>query len=108
MAADLELKQKSQRSIRVTETNGYDLTDALFKFGIKDNPKDTSYSVEKVDGDFDKTDIALGIVYFTLTEANLDLAIGTYWGELKVILSGGDIIKTSTYEIKINRAIITD
>ena len=108
MAADLELKQKEQRSLRIVETNTYDLTGAEFKFGIKDYQKDTSYSVEKVDTDFDKSDIALGIVYVTLTETNLDLTVGTYWGELKISLLSGDIIKTSTYEIKINRAIITD
>ena len=108
MAADLELKQKEQRTLRITETSGYDLTGALFKFGIKDNKRDTSYSVEKVDADFDRTDIILGIIYVTLTETNLDLTVGTYWGELKISLLSGDIIKTSTYEIKINRAIITD
>ena len=108
MAADLTLKQKEQRTIRFTETSGYDLTAATFKFAVKDNKADTTYSVEKTDDDFDKSEISSNIVYVTLTTTNLDLDVGTYWGELKITLSDGDVVKTSTYEIKIERAIITD
>lgn len=107
MSADLTLKQKVQRTLQFSEINKTDLTGATFTFGMKANKRDTTYSIEKSDANFDKTDIATGIVYVGLTEDNLDLYPGTYWGELKITLTG-DIDKTETFEIEIERAIITD
>jgi len=109
--ADIEFKQKEAKTIRFTLTEdgvAVDATGATFKFCIKKTRSDASYTIEKEDADFDKTDIATGIVTCPLSATDTDIDAGNYFGELKTMVSGSDVDKSQTFVVKVNTAIVTD
>lgn len=82
-----------------------DMTGATFSFVIKDNKNDVAYTVSKSDGDFDKTDIATGILRVTLTKTDLKITSKIYVGEIRAYFSDSAIDLSSDIEIKIKAPV---
>ena len=59
----------------------------------------------KVDGDFDKTDAALGIVKAVFTSNDLSIS-GNFEGQLKIVFTDGTIDKSLVFDILIEPAIV--
>jgi hypothetical protein len=104
----LILKQKEAKVVTFTVTVGgvaLDLTGCTFYFGVKRKSSDTTFSIDKDDADFVKTQAALGIVSVFLTATDLDLDPGTYIGELKTTFTDLGVDKSDDVSIVIKRAV---
>ena len=104
---EIEMKQGEQRRIKFVVKEGetaYDLTGATFQLKIATDDAVTVV-ITKDDGDFDKTDVADGIAYVTITSTDSDQDAALYIGELKITLSGGSIDKSEDIQYRLKRAI---
>ena len=63
--------------------------------------------VTKADGDFDKSEVANGVVRVTLLEADLDQTAGEYKLEIKTSFSGGEIDKSKIFSVNLIQSIIS-
>jgi hypothetical protein len=111
MADTLTMKQGEAKTITFTvkDADGVavNLSAATLTLGFKAAKSDVAYLIEKDDGDFTKTQAASGIVSVNLTEADTDLAPGTYIGELMCSWTGGAVInKSMDIKLKIKEAVI--
>lgn len=80
------------------------LTGSTLAFEVED--PDTQITViAKVDGDFDKTQEAGGIVSVSITSVDSDITPKDYNSELKISFAGGDIDKSITFPFSIEYAI---
>jgi hypothetical protein len=82
-----------------------DLSTATLSFAAKLKLSDTEFSIEKSNADFDVAEADAGIVSVLLDADDLDLAPGTYRGELRIEFSDGAIDKSDTMEITVVEAI---
>jgi hypothetical protein len=107
--ADVTFKQREGDTLKfvLTRNNAVVvLTGKTFSFVVKSDLDATTYLIEKQDADFDKTDAALGIVYVPITTSDTDLDPGTYYAELKSIITAStDEDLSITWTFKIERAV---
>jgi hypothetical protein len=103
----ISLKRGEQKTLTFTVRDSsrtlIDMTGATFDFEIESSPG--TPLVTKSDVDFDKTDVATGIVKVTLSSTDTDQSERTYDAELKITFAGGDIDKSETIAVTIERAI---
>jgi hypothetical protein len=106
-SVDITLKVKEQKVIAFTfkDASGtiIPLTGCTFALTME-NSEGTDV-ITKVDIDFDKTQVAVGIVKVTFTVANLTLPAGEYVLELKTIFTTGEVDKSKTFNVNIIEAI---
>jgi len=102
--AEIEMAQGEGKWVRFTVTrNGsaVDLTDKDCTLRFASNYGESSYTLEKVDADFDKTEGATGIVRVNITSGETTaLDPDTYQGNLRIIVSG-----EAGEDVDVNRAI---
>ena len=80
-----------------------------FKWAVKKQREDSTYLIEKVDDDFDKTDIALGYAKVNvLAEDTAEIAEGTYMSELKTSLAADDVDKSDVINFTLEKSVIHD
>lgn len=85
------------------------LSSAEFAFAVKAKLTDTAYAFYYEDTDFDKTQIASGIVKVKLLPAdNVGLAPRQYVGELQIDFGSNEIDKSRTIIINIEAAVIKE
>jgi len=106
---DILLKTKEQKTIKFTfknQTTGViiDLTGAAFAL-VMENLEGVEV-VTKADTDFDKSEVANGIVRVTLLEADLNQAAGAYKLEIKTSFLGGEIDKSKIFNVNLIQSII--
>lgn len=109
VVCDFQLKQKEQKILQFTFRNPttkaiIPLIGCIFKL-VVENKKGEEVIV-KDDADFDKVNVANGIIRVTLTESNLDLDAGEYVMAIKTIFSNGEIDKSRDYKINLIASII--
>jgi len=106
-SVDITLKVKEQKVIAFTfrDSSGtiIPLTGATFALKMKDTSGGDQ--ITKVDIDFDKTQVAVGIVKCTFTVDNLNLPAGEYVLELKTIFTTGEVDKSKTFNVNIISAL---
>jgi len=104
---DITLKIKEQKVIAFTfkDASGtiIPLTGCTFALTME-NSEGTDV-ITKVDVDFDKTQIAAGVVKCTFTVANLTLPAGVYLLELKTIFTTGEVDKSTSFQVNVISAI---
>jgi hypothetical protein len=104
---DITLKIKEQKVISFTFKDAagtiIPLTGCTFALKMKDS--EGSDVITKVDADFDKSQVAAGIVKVTFTVANLTLLAGEYVLELKTIFTTGEVDKSKTFIVNIISAL---
>jgi len=101
----VEVMQKEQKELFFVITKDgitWDLTGAVFTLKIYDDID--TLKITKNDGDFTKTYISIGKVSVQLTDANLDLNVDPYYGELKIVL-GSLIDKTVKFILRVERVL---
>lgn len=106
--ATVEVKQHEAKTLKFTFTEdsaAKDMTGATFTFMVKFVKGDSSYTVEKADASFDKTSIASGIVYVTLTISDLDLAPGTYVAEIRAYFSDSSVDLSADITFVVKEAV---
>ncbi len=110
--ADITIKQEEGKWLQFTVTRNdaiIDLSSATLKLGVKAAYTDTTYLIEKLDGDFDKSQASVGIVRVNLSVTDTDLEVGNYLMELKIIITADiDVDKSVTYNLRIDSAVIHD
>lgn len=112
--ADITIKKGEGKWLQFTITRNdlvIDLSAATFKLGIKADIDDTTYLIEKPDGDFDKSQASTGIVRINLSATNTDSLTGdkNYLMELRIIITADiDVDKSVTYTLRIEKAVIHD
>jgi hypothetical protein len=109
MVVDITLKQKEQKILKFTYLNAttgaiIPLTGATFTLVIF---LDDNAVVTKNDIDFDKTDVANGIVRVTLTQTDLDREIKQYSMQVKTVFSNGEIDKSKIFTINITQSLFS-
>ena len=100
----LTLKKGEAKTLKFIYTKSsaaVDMTDAIFAFIAKADKDDATYAISKVDGDFDKTDIATGIVRVTLSKTDLDIDPANYVAEVRAYFSDLAIDLSSDIEMEI-------
>lgn len=111
MSADITLKQGEAKTLTftITDANGdaVDVSLATMTFTMKDQKSDASALVTIVDGSFDKTDGANGIVTCPISATQTNQTPGKYTGELKTQISASNIDKSSDILIRIIKATDT-
>lgn len=86
----IAIKKGEGKTIKFTYKEGgvvKDMTGATFSFVVKTSKAAESYTIEKTDGDFDKTDIATGIVKVILASTDTAISAGSYTAEIKATFS---------------------
>jgi len=110
MSIDITLKVKEQKTISFTfkDSSGaiIPLTDATFHL-IMENSEGTDVITKQDESgsDFDKSQVASGIVKTTFTDDDLDLPAGTYKLELKTTFTTGEIDKSKSFVLNLVQAI---
>jgi len=111
MSADIEVKQKEAKTLKFTLTDGdgdaYDATGGEFSFVVAEKGDSGATLISKTDTDFDKTEIADGIVYLALDMDDLDQDAGNYVAELKSTITASNIDKSHDFSLKVTRALTT-
>ena len=80
-----------------------------FKWAVKKEREDAAYLIEKVDDDFDKTDIATGYAKVNVTaDDTAAIAAGTYMSELKTSLGTTDVDKSDVISFTLEKSVIHD
>ncbi len=110
MATTIRLKQGEARTLRFTVTDSstgspLDLNTATETFTVKLSKNSSSYVIQKLDADFDKTSAGSGIVKVTLDETDMDLSPTNYYGELKTWFSADLVDKSQDIIFIIDKAI---
>jgi len=104
---DVILKIKEQKTITFTFEDAagtiIPLTGCTFALTMENS--EGIDAITKVDGDFDKTDLANGIVKCTFTVVNLTLPTGIYSMEIKAIFPSGEVYKSKTFSVNIIEAL---
>lgn len=105
--SELTIIRGEQKDIRFTikDSSGavVDVSAATFLLEAEDTKTEQTV-IQKLDGTFDKTDAALGIVLVTLTGTDTDITPKTYRAELKTTFVGGDVDK-SQFDLEITYAV---
>lgn len=108
--ADITIKQREGKWLQFTFTRNnavIDLSSATFTLVVKESYDDTTYLIEKVDGDFDKSQASVGIVRVNLDVDDTDLDSGNYFLEIRTVITADtDVDKSVTYTLQIERSII--
>jgi hypothetical protein len=113
--ADITIKNGEGKTLEFTITRDsatIDVSSATFRFVVKEEVDDTTYKIEKTDGDFDKSRGASGIVTVNIgaseTTSTL-LPTGRYLGELRVIITAEtDVDKSTTFTIAVEESLMHD
>ena len=83
-----------------------DLTGATFSFVVKRRFTDTSYEIEKVDGDFNKSQVDEGIVSVPITTADTDIEPAIYVGQLKIVITAStDVPLSKVWSFEITKSV---
>jgi len=103
----VQITQGEQKPITFTITEdglAMDVTGASLTWTVEECPGTTLLA--KDDTKFDKTDAATGIIILPILIADVPTTVapGVYLSELKMVLSGGNVIK-SKVEVQIIRGI---
>lgn len=109
--ADVTLKQREAKTIRFTVTDdgaAVNLSTTTLRFLMKHAKSETSYLVSKVDGDFDKSQAAVGIVTVPLSSTDLNQEDGRYIGELVITFGVSNLDRSADIDIKIEEAVAHD
>lgn len=109
MSTDINIKQRESKTLKFTVTSGgmaVDLTGATLTFAVRRRKTDEAYTIEKADGDFDKSLETDGIVTVSLPAADTDLHAGKYYAELQTAFVAGGIDKSDDIILKIEKAVI--
>jgi hypothetical protein len=111
MANKIVIKQGEAKVLTFTVTDGngaaVNLSAAALLLGIKKAKSDAVYAFSKVDGDFDKSNAASGIVLVNLTATDTNQPEGTYVGELRCSWAGPVIEKSADFYLGIKKAVTT-
>jgi len=100
----LSLKQREGKTL--TFTYNVAISSALFALIVKDESGTTV--IQKVDADFDKSDVSEQKVYVNLTVNDLALEVGNYNMELKAIWNATTSVdKTETIKLKILESLFS-
>lgn len=105
----LLLKSGEARTITFTVTDAgvaVDLTTATLSFVVKADRDDNVAVISKVHADFDRNDVATGIVKATVTAADTAaLEEGTYLGELKMAFNATNVKRSADVLLIITKGI---
>jgi hypothetical protein len=106
----IALKAGEAKTIRFTVTDAdgdvVDLSSATLAFTVKKRKSsDISADITKVDGDFDKTQAASGIVDVDISSAESNLPAASYVAELKVTFSATCVDKSADITFTIEAAV---
>jgi len=110
MAKFITVKQGEAKNLTLTVTDSgvaVDLMGATLFFGVKRQKSDAAYIFSKDDEDFDKGQVAQGIIRVFLTAANTAQTPGPYVGELKVSWPGNParVDKSSNLALIVEEAV---
>lgn len=109
---EVEIKQGEGRWLRFTLTGTFpsSLADATMEFGAKLRQTDTTYALNYLDADIDKTLAASGIIRVQLLPADTALLAGgkKYFCELEVDFGTDNLYKTPTFLLAVEQAIVKD
>lgn len=107
-SADITIKQGEAKSVRFTITDGtseVNVSAATLSFSIKADKRHAAALVSKADGDFDKSQAAIGIVTVPLSSSDTDMAPIMYVGEVTVTFGVSRVEKSGDINIKVERAV---
>jgi len=82
-----------------------DVSTATFSLVIKRTKDEEGYLVEKVNGDFDKSQAANGIVEVLLKPTDLDLEPGIYIGEIEADFGSDVLDRSDDLKIEIEKPV---
>lgn len=104
------LKAGEAKTIRftVTDSDGaaVDLSSTTLSFTVKKRKSsDVSADIAKVNGNFDKTQAASGIVDVDISSGDSNLPAASYVGELKITFSAACIDKSADITFVIQAAV---
>jgi hypothetical protein len=104
MAMDIELKQGEEKTVTFTYADALDVSGATLSFVAKADIDDSDDKITKVDGDFDKTNAATGVVTFILD--NTDTATAqTLNGEITAVFNSDNLDRTESISIWIKESV---
>jgi len=107
--ADVSFKQGEAKTLTITVTDEndavVDLSSATLFLGVKKRKADADYIFSKDDEDFDKSQVADGIVAVDLSAEDTAQDPWSYVGELKVTFADSSVDKSADLIISIEQAI---
>lgn len=101
---DLELTVGEEKKITITYADSLDVSGATMSFAAKRDLDDDDAVFTKVDGDFDMTNAATGIVTFEMDDTDVTEAM-TLIGECVATFSGTSKDKTEYITIWVKEAV---
>lgn len=107
--ADIEIKRGEGKTINfeiILDGDPLDVSGDVFSFVVKEKFSDTTYTIEKTDGDFDKSQASSGIVSITLDTSDTDIDAKLYIAELESTFTAvTDVDKSPTWTFEVQESV---
>lgn len=109
MTSKISVKKGEAKTITFTVTSAgvaVDLTGATLSFVAKAEKSDSVGAISKAHADFDRSDVATGVVKVTLSATDTLVGEGTYYGELEMKYTAANIKKSGDVLLIVEGSVI--
>lgn len=104
----IALKRYEAKTIIFSISGTFSLVGAEYRFVVKSKKTDTVYILEKLNVDFDITDLTNRKVSIDLSSSDLDIDPGMYVSELEIKFSSSSIDKSADIDFIVTASVFND